>query len=306
MEEIRKMAITTTGMRITVKTLNELLNSLKDRFNTTIVDESRKNYIIELVNRYGYLPYPHIKALKELSDAETIVALEAKLKLNKTYDDSGFNFAEDNISAVKRAGYKDASWMQAEQHNIKLVNLAGLGNGNERKEPGKFIDWIRQLVTLPAGNPDEGVLNTTAYLIPFHPREFGCAYIPKHSGVSEGLKDKSINLSAKDQVRVFIALTQLAGHPVIFDVLPQTGRFSKIVLSNPHVARWFNINELLELKTEEEKRKASEQMMMNGSQKEIAKKAKKLINESLGKSETEDITEEDISDEKQGEIIGKL
>lgn len=40
-------------------------------------------------------------------------------------------------------------------------------------------------------------------------------------------------------------MTQLAGHPVIYDILPQTGRFSKIVLTNPDCARWFDTNALI-------------------------------------------------------------
>ena len=51
-------------------------------------------------------------------------------------------------------------------------------------------------------------------------------------------------LDAKGQVKLFIELSQLAGHPVIYDILPQTGRFSKAVLANPHIARWFDIPEL--------------------------------------------------------------
>lgn len=55
---------------------------------------------------------------------------------------------------------------------------------------------------------------------------------------------KFFGLKAKEQVQLFINLAQLAGHPVIYDILPQTGRFSKIVLSNPYVARWANIKTL--------------------------------------------------------------
>ena len=40
-------------------------------------------------------------------------------------------------------------------------------------------------------------------------------------------------------------MAQLAGHPVIYDILPQTGRFSKIILTNPECARWFDINALI-------------------------------------------------------------
>ncbi len=291
------MKILESNTKINSENLNALLDELKSIYKADSLDETRKNHIKELVNKYGYIPYPHIKALKELTPAETIIALQEKLKLNKTYNDAGFAFEEDNVSAVKRAGFKNADWMQKEQHNIKLVNLAGLGKGNESKEPGKFIDWLKQLVTLPAGKPEEGILATTAYLIPFHPREFGCAYIPKHSGVSEGLKDESISLRAKDQVRMFIALCQLAGHPVIYDILPQTGRFSKIILSNPYAARWFDINELKDLETDEEKKTASELMMRKEKQEIILQKVKNIINVS---------SEEEISDEQHCEIIGKL
>lgn len=45
-------------------------------------------------------------------------------------------------------------------------------------------------------------------------------------------------MDAKEQVKTFITLSQLAGHPVIYDILPQTGRFSKAVLANPEIARW--------------------------------------------------------------------
>ena len=69
--------------------------------------------------------------------------------------------------------------------------------------------------------------------------------MPKSSEVSEALLDKEIQeltgLDAKGQVKLFIQMAQLAGHPVIYDILPQTGRFSKAVLANPHIARWFDI-----------------------------------------------------------------
>ena len=49
-----------------------------------------------------------------------------------------------------------------------------------------------------------------------------------------------INKNPEDQIKLFITLAQLAGHPVIYDVLPQTSRFSKMVLSNPYIARWLH------------------------------------------------------------------
>lgn len=355
-----------TGLQITPENLSKIITELKTLYGAADLADNRKQELAALVKENGYVPYSHIRALKELTDAETLFALEEKLKMNNTYGDSGFNFDPGAVSPVKRAGFKNAGWFRHEQHNIKLVNLAALGNGNSSKEPGKFIDWLKQLVTLPSGRlkegTNEGVLATTVYLIPFHPREFGCAYIPKHSGVSPALEDASLKeklaLTGKDQVRLFIALCQLAGHPAIYDVLPQTGRFSKIVLSNPYAVRWFDIKELIsrltveieaikglftfnhrqeavdtvaELFTKrlsgeylpiqddlqelfaefsdklmEKKKEFSNKMMLRNRQTEISRKARKIINEIIGKSENDTIGEEDISDEAHGNIIGTL
>jgi len=247
--------ITKSLLTINSENLTHIFAGLKSLYNIAGIDENRKNYIINKVQKYGYLPYPHIKALEELTEAETLLALEEKLKLNNTYKDEKFNFNAENISPVSRAGYKDSSWINKEGHNVKLVNLAGLGNGNETKEPGKFIDWLKQLIILPAGNLEQGVLATTMYIIPFHPREFGCAYLPKSSEVSENLEDavlkENLELDAKNQIRFFLTLAQLAGHPTMYDVLPQTGRFSKTVIAAPYVARWFDIKDLTNKLTEE-------------------------------------------------------
>ena len=233
---------------INSENLTHIFNSLKSLYNFAEINENRKNYIVNEINKYGYLPYPHIKALEELTEAETLLALEEKLKFNNTYNNEKFNFESENISPVSRIGYKNSGWINKESHNIKLINLSGLGDGNKTKEPGKFIDWLKQLVTLPSGNIEKGILATTMYLIPFHPREFGCAYLPKSSEVSENLEEKllkeNLELDVKNQVRLFLALSQLAGHPTMYDVLPQTGRFSKTVLAAPYVARWFDIKEL--------------------------------------------------------------
>ena len=37
----------------------------------------------------------------------------------------------------------------------------------------------------------------------------------------------NIGINGKEQIQLFVALAQLAGHPVIYDVFPQNGRFSK-------------------------------------------------------------------------------
>ena len=228
--------------------INKLYNGLKKIYSGE-VSVDRKKYLTEEIEKYGYLRYPFIKALEELTPAEVLFGLEIKFKQNKVFSDGEFHFENSEVSPVARAGIKNSEWICREQHNIKLINLAALSDGNKSTNPAKLINWLTQLLILPAGLPEEGILGTTIYLIPFHPREFGCAYLPTSSEVSPQLEDKELKeelgLDAKGQVQLFIELAQLAGHPVIYDVLPQTGRFSKIVLANPSIARWYDINKLI-------------------------------------------------------------
>ena len=230
------------------ETLNNFYSKLKEIYSYNSISEERKEFLKTTMDKFGYLPYPQIKALEELSDAEVLFALESKWKANGVFKDGRFEFTKTSVLA--RNNVKDSSWLQKEGHDIKLTNLAGLGNGNKSEECGKFMDWMRELLILPTGNLENNIFSTTMYLIPFHPREFGCAYLPTASSVSSNLEDKTITdktgLNVDEQVKMFIRMTQLAGHPVIYDILPQTGRFSKIVLTNPDCARWFDINALIE------------------------------------------------------------
>lgn len=228
--------------------INEIYSKLKEAYSFDKISDERKSELSSLIKKYGYLPYPYTKALEELTSEEILFGLEIKWTDNGIFKDGKFTFSNDKISVLQRNKIKDSAWLQKEGHDIKLINLAGLGNGNLTKETGKFLDWLRQLLILPTGNLENGIFNTTIYLIPFHPREFGCAYLPKSSQVSDKLLDKNIEsltgMNAKEQVQTFITLSQLAGHPVIYDILPQTGRFSKAVLANPEIARWYDITTL--------------------------------------------------------------
>ncbi|MBQ4123387.1 hypothetical protein IJD44_06675 [bacterium] len=227
--------------------IDSLYKKIKEIYCTETIERERSKELCDLIEKYGYLPYSQMRAIEELSPAEVILALEKKLEINATYN-NGFCFNENEISAVKRAGYTDGSWIQKEQHDVKLVNLAALGDGTKNSSPAKFIDWLRQIVILPSGNLDKDILSTTIYLIPFHPREFGNAYLVESTEeISEkitdnNLKEKGIN--AKQQIQMFVWLSQLAGHPVIYDVFPQTGRFSKTVLAHPEIARWIDVKAL--------------------------------------------------------------
>lgn len=228
--------------------INEIYAKLKEIYQYHEISDERKKYLTEKIDKYGYLPYPHIKALEELTPAEVLFGLEIKWKKEKVFD--GDKFIATKTSVLARNDIKNADWIKKEGHDIKLINLAALGNGNESPATGKFIDWLKQLIILPSGNIERGIFATTIYLIPFHKREFGCAYLPASSEVSSLLEDSllkdELNLCAKAQVQVFITLAQLAGHPVIYDILPQTGRFAKTVLANPEIARWFDINSFMQ------------------------------------------------------------
>ena len=228
--------------------LNKVYNELKKAYPFENIPEIRKKYLSMHIQKYGYLTYSFQKAQDELTNEETLFALEEKWKQNHVFKNDKFSFKPNQISVLARNQEKNSDWFKKEGHNIKLINLAALGNGNKSQEPGKFFDWLRQLLILPTGNLDNKIYNTTIYLIPFHPREFGCAYLPKSSEVSEKLKDSEVEkitgMDAKQQLQTFITMAQLAGHPVIYDILPQTGRFSKFVLANPQVARWYDITEL--------------------------------------------------------------
>ena len=231
--------------------INEIYTKLSDYYGVDKIDTDRKKYLQNIMIKHGYLNYPYVKALDELTPAEILYALQFKWIDNHIFNDGKFRFDDENISALARENIKNSDWIKKEGHDIKLINLAGLKDGNKTKETGKFIDWLRQLLILPTGNIHNEIFNTTIYLIPFHPREFGCAYLPKSSEVSENLFDEDIfnitGMDAKEQVKTFITFAQLAGHPVIYDILPQTGRFSKAVLANPEIARWYDIEELIAL-----------------------------------------------------------
>ena len=191
---------------------------IKNYYCKDELTSKRKKELSTLIEKYGYVPYSQSRAIEELTPAEVIFALEKKLEINETYKENCFTIEENEISPVVRQGYKDADWIKREQHDIKLVNLAALGDGLTDSEPAKFIDWLRQIVILPSGNIEKGVLSTTIYLMPFHPRDFRNVYLlASTEEVSETITDnglKEVGINAKEQIQIFVALAQLAGHPV--------------------------------------------------------------------------------------------
>ena len=228
--------------------LNNIFSQMKEYFGYYEIYEDRAKYLKDTIKQYGYLPYPHYHALNELTSGEIIYTLEQILIKEGSYNGYEFNNFK-NPSPLARHNIKNSNWFKKEGHNIKMISLSALSNSEKTKEAGKFIDWLCELITLPCGNINEGLMPATIYLTPFHPRDFGCAYLPNSSDISPNIVDNKIkqffDLDGKSQVKLFITLAQLSGHPVIYDILPQTARFSKMVLVNPYIARWFNINELI-------------------------------------------------------------
>lgn len=237
--------------------MEENFAKLAQIYGISDVSKERADYLSRTIDKFGYLPYPFYKVLDELTDGEIIFCLTKILENEGTYDNSKLiNYS--NPSVLSRRKIKNSDWFKKENHNIKLLSLSALGDGSITDKCGTFIQWIAQLIILPRGNKTLNILADTIYLLPFHPREFGCAYLPSSSDISKNMEDEKIakflGLNPKAQVKFFIALAQLTGHPVIYDILPQTGRFSKIVLSNPSVARWCDINNLTEIYKKELKK----------------------------------------------------
>ncbi len=227
------------------KVFNNYYGILKDLYSKETIAAERKKELSDLIEKYGYLPYSQAKALEDLTSGEVMFCLEKKLEINGNFKENLLIIKNNIVSAVQRQGFINSDWIKQEQHDIKLINLAALGDGAKDPSPAKFIDWLRQIVILPAGNIKKHILSTTIYLIPFSPRDFGNAYLSaSQEEVSDKLTDKLLKengINAKDQIKLFIALAQLSGHPVIYDVFPQSGRYSKTVLANPEIVRWIDV-----------------------------------------------------------------
>ena len=294
------------GVNFEASDLSVLLAKIAQIYDIQNIRQDRKVYLSKCIKRYGYLPYPQYKVLQELTDAEAVFCLIKKMANANTFvDDKIIEFK--NPSYLARKNIKNSSWFKHEGHNIKLLSLSALGDGNSSDMPANFIDWIKCLITLPAGNEELGVLPDTLYLIPFTKRDFDCAYLPKSSEVSEKLQDdkllKFLGLDAKQQVKLFIELAQLCNHPVIYDILPQTGRFSKIVLSNPAVARWVDIKELTD-RIIEYLNKVADEIIKKGEydEKDILNTKKLYIENLKGNQKKYGAKEKEIAEEFEEEL----
>ena len=60
--------------------LDVLLAKIAQIYRVDDIDTLRKSYLTDTINKYGYLPYPHYKALQELTSGEAIFCLIKKLE----------------------------------------------------------------------------------------------------------------------------------------------------------------------------------------------------------------------------------
>ena len=92
--------------------VNEFYKQLKTLYNTDSISEERKNYLLDLMNTYGYIPYSYSKACSELSDAEVIFAVEEKWKQNGVLINGSLSFG--NSSVLARNNVTNSKWIQKE------------------------------------------------------------------------------------------------------------------------------------------------------------------------------------------------
>ena len=62
--------------------LNKIYSALKKAYPSDKISGERKRELSGMIQKYGYLPYPYIKALEELTPEEILFGLEIKWKDN--------------------------------------------------------------------------------------------------------------------------------------------------------------------------------------------------------------------------------
>ena len=93
------------------ESLNSFYSKIKSLYSFNYISEERKEYLKSQMERFGYLPYPHIKALEELSDSEVLYALEYKWSANGVFENGKFDYkyAVKIINFYKKNNYSLSS-----------------------------------------------------------------------------------------------------------------------------------------------------------------------------------------------------
>ena len=62
------------------KEINDVYKNLKELYKYDSLSEERKEELKSLIEENGYLPYPYVKAIEELTPAEILYGLEIMAK----------------------------------------------------------------------------------------------------------------------------------------------------------------------------------------------------------------------------------
>lgn len=210
---------------------------LKAHYCQNFPQNINKHRIKKIVEKYNYIPLPFSVAKEELSDVDIFVALDTMLQ-------------KECKHPLEDLGYTTNSWLHQEQHKIETLCLSGFKDS----ESGFFRNYLIKIITTPKGNAKLKLPATTFYLLPPYRRDmaFSSVYCPISTEIEVEDSDlkNSLNWDGETQLRFFIELSQKIGHPVIMDLLPQAGRFSKTVFAHPECFLWSDLQPLAEQLTQ--------------------------------------------------------
>ena len=211
--------------------------NLKAHYCQNFPSDISKHRIKKIVEKYNYIPLPFTIAKEELSNVDIFVALDTMLQ-------------KEHKHPLEDLGYTTNSWLHQEQHKIETLCLSGFKDS----ESGFFRNYLLKIITTPKGNPELKLPATTFYLLPPYRRDmaFSSVYCPISTEIEVEDSDlqSSLNWDGETQLRFFIELSQKIGHPVIIDLLPQAGRFSKTVFAHPECFLWSDLQPLAEQLTQ--------------------------------------------------------
>ena len=88
--------------------LNKIYTCLKNKYPSDNISDDRKTELKNLITKYGYLPYPYIKALEELTNEEVLFGLEMKWEANGIFNSGKFSFKNDKVSVLARNNIKNS------------------------------------------------------------------------------------------------------------------------------------------------------------------------------------------------------
>ena len=94
--------------------LNKVYAALKEVYPEKNISDERKEELSAIIKKYGYLPYPYVKALEELRYEEILFGLKIKWEQNGIFDGEKFNFTDNNVSVLARNNIKNSEWIQKE------------------------------------------------------------------------------------------------------------------------------------------------------------------------------------------------